>query len=849
MQVEGQQSHPVRGISWAVFLQKTALALACLLLASAGISWLAANWEHASAFQKLAGTQVVLVLLVFLAWRQSGALRPSAIRDFSPFALLTALAAVTVGGLLALVGQIYQTGADPWQLFLLWAVLILPWLLAARTVFLGMLFALLLNLAAALYLNMLDGRFWFGATPHWASAGLLLALMNAVLLALWERAGALLDDPWRIGPRALAAAMAGWLIVAAMAGFDMQNGPAAPAAIGLMAMALMYRVYTAWRPDLAMVSLAAATAFFLLAIPLLSWVESEASLLLAIVALLVLAGLALRQLGKLIRAARPSDSAEPAQDAAPGLDPWYVSLFRLAVMGLSAILIIVFLFMTLDLELEQLWLAGLVVCGLGLLALRGGGSVIRELGMTLTATGLIMAGSGLYALDDVGALPRTAGTLLLGIIVYGWAAGAALRFLCAFFVLALACLLTWPGPEYEALNALFDKGSIWQHVPAYLRLWWLAVAGVLAFAAARRIDRRAFWLPLAWALACLAQAMAWIAPAPTMLGLALVWQQAPGLLLIWAGCALLPVLSLWALLRRAAGLPRWLGVAAPAALAVASLGWMGAPGVSMALLWLVLGYALAQRSLMVFGVLALLTYLSRFYYQMDATLMQKSLVLGLTGAWLLLSWWALRTKAAVSAAAHAHADSGPRPAVGVLLAPRTGRRRIVAGLGVGLAAVLLLANGGIYQREQILAHGQPVILALAPVDPRSLMQGDYMALRFAAADEARRMLAQAPPQTAQAVEARQGGWLVLRPDAEGVHHVQAVSPSLDALDGAVPEESDVWLEFRLRHGTLRIVTDAWFFPEGQASRYEAARYGEFRVDRRGTGLLLRLLDAQGRPLP
>ena len=46
------------------------------------------------------------------------------------------------------------------------------------------------------------------------------------------------------------------------------------------------------------------------------------------------------------------------------------------------------------------------------------------------------------------------------------------------------------------------------------------------------------------------------------------------------------------------------------------------------------------------------------------------------------------------------------------------------------AIVLLLINYSIYQREQHIAHGQTVYVQLAPVDPRSLMQGDYMALDF-----------------------------------------------------------------------------------------------------------------------
>src|SRR5690606_24015655 len=113
------------------------------------------------------------------------------------------------------------------------------------------------------------------------------------------------------------------------------------------------------------------------------------------------------------------------------------------------------------------------------------------------------------------------------------------------------------------------------YFPAYLRLWWLAVAAVLTLALARNADKKLFWLPLAWALVCLAQAGAWLTPAPTVLGLGEVWRQIPGLLLIWIACALLPVLSMAALLWREDSMPSWLRLAAPLVLAVASLGWMG----------------------------------------------------------------------------------------------------------------------------------------------------------------------------------------------------------------------------------------------------------------------------------
>ena len=38
-------------------------------------------------------------------------------------------ASLFVGALLALIGQIYQTGADTFEMFAAWAALILPWVL------------------------------------------------------------------------------------------------------------------------------------------------------------------------------------------------------------------------------------------------------------------------------------------------------------------------------------------------------------------------------------------------------------------------------------------------------------------------------------------------------------------------------------------------------------------------------------------------------------------------------------------------------------------------------------------------------------------------------------------------
>jgi len=450
-----------------------------------------------------------------------------------------------------------------------------------------------------------------------------------------------------------------------------------------------------------------------------------------------------------------------------------------------------------------------------------------------------------------------AGIAVVGALMYALADNAALRFMCASFCLGLVALMSWPGDVWR--YALDDGGQLAFAWFAYLRVWWFGAGAVLALAAGARGAKGVFWQPLGWALACLAQLAAWLAPAAPSFHF--MWQAAPAVALAWLACAALPVAALAAMLWRAPALPFALRVGAPLALAVASIGWMGAPGVSMAVLWLVLGHALARRGLLAFGVLALVAYLARFYYQLDSTLLQKSLMLGATGAWLLVAAWALGAWArrGVSGASAAAPDGAPGPMAepgAVLLdagraaeGPR-GRLWRQVWLLAGLAAVLVVVNTGIHQRERILSEGRRVVLALAPVDPRSLMQGDYMALRFEVADEIGPAIRQAPKPTALAIERRRGGLLVLRRDGNGVDRLEAVVEPDRARDkdSAVSQDATV-LRFRLRNGHARIVTDAWFFPEGQAQRYEHARYGVFRVDRHGAGLLTGLLDERLRPLP
>lgn len=146
-----------------------------------------------------------------------------------------------------------------------------------------------------------------------------------------------------------------------------------------------------------------------------------------------------------------------------------------------------------------------------------------------------------------------------------------------------------------------------------------------------------------------------------------------------------------------------------------------------------------------------------------------------------------------------------------------------------VASLLVFAifNIGIYQKEQIKAEGETVFLELVPVDPRSLMQGDYMQLRYKIERE----------QNYQTKKNR--GYLVIELSSNKVGKFKRFYQG-EALAGN---------EKRLHYhdgeyGGVRIVPDSFMFQEGQAKLYERAKYGVFKFDDKGNHILVALANEQ-----
>jgi uncharacterized membrane-anchored protein len=121
---------------------------------------------------------------------------------------------------------------------------------------------------------------------------------------------------------------------------------------------------------------------------------------------------------------------------------------------------------------------------------------------------------------------------------------------------------------------------------------------------------------------------------------------------------------------------------------------------------------------------------------------------------------------------------------------------------------------------------------LEPVDPRSLIEGDYMRLSYGISNEVRPARLEVPGD----------GWLVLRLDERRVARFARLDDGSPLLTG------ELRMRYRWRHGFVRLGSDAYYFQEGQAENYAAAKYGEVRLTESGDAVLVGLRDGNLRRL-
>ena len=203
-----------------------------------------------------------------------------------------------------------------------------------------------------------------------------------------------------------------------------------------------------------------------------------------------------------------------------------------------------------------------------------------------------------------------------------------------------------------------------------------------------------------------------------------------------------------------------------------------------------------------------------------------------------------------------------------------------------ILVVLVLFLGGYalaaQRMETVRAEGKTILLALAPVDPRAPLMGDYMALRYVVNNDIRNALrrqsaTQSAGQKAAQMNAANGtpeagasgnaangggmddsasspiasansrstydenrnveGFAVLRITNDPVPH----AASFVRLDDGSPLQADEFLlAYRLRGYEVLSAAPAFYFQEGTAQQYTGAKFGVFKLAPDGKTLLVGL---------
>jgi uncharacterized membrane protein len=196
---------------WRRFLELATLWLGVVLLGAAVIFFFAYNWQALGRFAKFGIVEALLIGAVVAALRL-GLDRPAGQAALTGAVLLT-------GALLALVGQVYQTGADPWELFAAWGGATLAWVLIGRFAALWLVWLGIANIAVVLYDRTFGGL--FGILFDTGRLLWVLFALNTAALVIWEvvaaRGVAWLDARWAVrllatASGALATALALWAI-------------------------------------------------------------------------------------------------------------------------------------------------------------------------------------------------------------------------------------------------------------------------------------------------------------------------------------------------------------------------------------------------------------------------------------------------------------------------------------------------------------------------------------------------------------------------------------------------------------------------------------------------------------
>lgn len=801
---------PVDQIPASVLRLLTAIGAAGLF-AFGVFCWIAANW---STFHRL--TKIGLVGGLLLAAALAAALAPRA----RTACLLVATSAV--GGLLALIGQTYPSGADAWQLFAYWAALGLPFALAARHDAVWLLWTLVVGAAIGLWrMQEHMGVSFNEFAPSWALS-LAVAAALSPFLPFQRLIG---RTPWSFRLASLGA-----VLLISFIGLEglfarANQGDGALFAALLVLGASSAGLIVARPLELGVLTMSFAGIDALLIGRVFKAFESSSftipiALFIGVIASAIVGGSV-----ALLRAihARATGGIEGEDRRTGAPDQRGFSWPLAALSGFGAMLA----------SAPFLILYGLVFESF--LRQPGGAAFLGA--ATLGAAALLVRGAAPFSFRQMfGLIAIGVGIALISYAAARWYqrdAGFVMALVAA--VVAFAIQSNWMRAlfGFGAFSALvssifahvavafFIRGTGWRIEMAVALTSLTAAAGVAALVATSKAGSRgeaARPFFAGWTAAGLLALIA-LAGRPFLAsaGAGGLGELASLFTTPWSGPAqatsiALGVIGVAILLARRADLRTPLGFAV--AICVVAL-TLRSPTLGATVAVFAGAVLAGSRSLAAAAAVATIWIVSAFYYALNWPLTQKGYVLMGLGAALGVVVFLTRAR---GAAAH----NGPT----------VFGRAAVALIALGAAVTAGIASTAVRDAENVLRDGRIVYIALRPVDPRSLVQGDYMAIAF----NTDRL--PAPREATGEVRA------LADIDARSVLTLQSLTEP-----GAAPAADQVVVKLRRKSGRWFVGSDAFFFEEGHAHDYVDAKYGQFRLGADGRLLLTRLADKDLRLLP
>lgn len=140
--------------------------------------------------------------------------------------------------------------------------------------------------------------------------------------------------------------------------------------------------------------------------------------------------------------------------------------------------------------------------------------------------------------------------------------------------------------------------------------------------------------------------------------------------------------------------------------------------------------------------------------------------------------------------------------------------------------VLILGalNYAVYDKNNIKQQGEIIYLQLRPVDPRALMQGDYMALAYG--------LELKPKIDLQKKQVHKK-YMIIAPD---INNVAQYVNLIESKNEFKPIGNQKIIKITYQYHQPVIKPNAFFFQEGHGQIYEKAKYGIFKF--KGTDIYI-----------